>query len=233
MNELNIVHVDDSGNVLSLMKEFIENGFKSKDRVVSLRQEKNFKGVEQDIATGNLAHVYILDNEITGGDKEGAEIAQEIYDKAETEGRKVIVINLLSSNPEGVMDLYGEELRNRDIPVLNKITEAHLCFFYIGDCLNRLIKGENKLPFEGWLKENGIRRIEEGNLAREKILSLVKIQRRLQAFITIRAEGAFWTPEGDFINMNRRTIEGKMDSQGIEAMNEMFPVGTDGLETKA
>lgn len=201
MGNLRIVHVDDSENILKLMKEVLEWGFKSEKGTVELRQDKNFDRVEEDIKNGNLADVYILDNEITERrDLEGAEIAQRIHGRA---GKPVVIISLLSSNPDGVVKKYGKELNFRSIPTLSKVTEAHLCFFYVGDCLRRLADEERKLTFEEWLEEQRIERKKESELGAEETLSLKAIQDRMLAYVSMGGEGAFWVSLDKFLKEHK------------------------------
>jgi len=179
--------------------------------------------------------MFIFYNEIAGSEPlNGATIAQQIYDIAASLGKKVIVLNLLCSNPDTVIKTYGRDLGSRNIPVLSKFTDAALAGFWIANC----ISAGRKIEFTDWLKETTTLRYDptKYDVGRSMNLEARKaIQTALSLSIMDGDEsGCFFQPPRDYIDAHLPDIKPFLYMPGsYELMNNIFPpVGRGKIEAK-
>lgn len=212
-----IEYIED-GSWRDILEPVFKKGLERESIIVNARED--FTQLKQDLELGNLADVYILDNEIAGDHDRGAEMALKIHEKATEMDKEVLVITLLCSAPDKVKETHGGSLNEKGIPILSKLTDAGICGFFVGRC----IREDKNLDFNAWIKSEGIQMPQntpEG--------------RGVQNAITIRMEkvepGGFYLKPREFIEKYREGITRSMDSATIREMDRIFPTGG-GLEHK-
>lgn len=150
--DIRVKYVEDGGYGPAIRSAF-RTGLQRSDRSVTVEHDLDFYDVLAELESGNLADVYIFDNEITGEyDQIGAEIAMRVYDKAHELNKDVLVITLLCSNTSEVRKQYGTGLFDRGVPILQKNFHASTCGFYVAAC----IEAESTIPFDKWVRREGI-----------------------------------------------------------------------------
>ncbi|MDO8610666.1 MAG: hypothetical protein Q7R95_09040 [bacterium] len=226
MSNKRIVWVEDSADVRFSLGRMFQNGFKRDG--VEYEERPDLNVTKDEIKSGNLADVYILDNEITGAsDIEGAQIAQEIYDAANRLGRKVIVVTLLCSNPKTVHKLYGDELDKRQIPVLQKLSDAPLIGFWIGACIAQ----DKYMSLNDWLKESSTQLLDDEHIIEQR----KAVQNAISVSIMDGKDmGVFYQPPRDYIDGHMNDIKPFLNySNSFEIMNRIFPpVNRKKIETR-
>lgn len=210
MDKKRIVYVED-GEFRYAFGAALKNGFKQDGVEVDPRTD--FQQLKQELKEGDLADVYILDNEIAGEEegKEGGQMAQAIFDRAKELGRDVLIITMLCSNPDGVREQYGQELDIREIPVLHKNIHASLCAFFIGRCLTR-----GKIGFQDWLKEEGVVLPEYDEATKG-------IDGKIYTQVESSKPGSFFQPLREFASMHRKEILKWASPQEEMALDSMLP----------
>lgn len=211
-----VVYIED-GPWREVLAPAFKNGLARED--VEVENRGNFDKLRQEIGLGDLANVYILDNEITGDREEGAQIAQKIHDRAKELGKEVLIITMLCSNPKGVRDTYGDELDKRGIPVLHKNAHAALCGFYVGRCL-----GKGKVSLEDWLTQEGVN-LPEFNTR------IQMVSGEICGSVEKSASGGFYISLRDFVTRNRDELTRSLEPEEVSELNKMLPV-TSGREIK-
>lgn len=213
MDKRKIVYVED-GDFRSYYARVLKKGLLRDDVEIDVRE--NFDALVEEMDQGELADVYILDNEVPGDtvEEEGAQIAQRIHDKALELGREVLVINLLCSNPAGVRKEYGAGLTSRDIPVLSKTNEAALCGFYVGNCLS----AGRKISYSQWLKDQSI--TLPSDCSESKV---VQTEICTRIVVGNGTEGSFYLDPREFITRRRDEITRYMRLDDIFKLDQMFP----------
>lgn len=211
-----IVYIED-GDWRQTLSPAFRNGF-GEDVVVDDRED--FQELFKELEKGDLASVYILDNEIVGEDKQGAEMAQIIYKRANDLGREVLVITMLCSAPKRVREKYGEGLASKGIPILDKNAHAAICGFYIGSCLQ---KGK-KIAFDDWLTKEGIALPESRQETQD-------VQTAIMLEMELGEAGGFYLNPRDFITRNLEGITQYMRPESKREIKNIFPI-SNGVETK-
>lgn len=230
MDKRKVVYIDDSLELRMLAGEAFKVGLTKDDTEVEIRED--FELLLEEISTGNLADVYILDNEIAGADDEGAVMAQKIHDRAKELGKNVLVITLLCSNPEGVYKEYGEGLKSRSIPVLHKRFQAAICGFYVG----KVLRDGQSLLFEEWLKTEGITLPDTSSGRNDQTVRDVSDNILLAIFDSnpprgiFPEAGAFFEPPRDFITRCEQKITQFMKPNAKELLRETFNLQLSGQE---
>lgn len=218
MTKKRIEYIED-GHWRQTLEPAFTNGFAGEG--VSVVAREDFTELKADLKTGNLADVYILDNEITGKDEEGAEMALEICKRATELDRDVLVITMLCSNPDTVRKVYGDELDENGIPICCKLTDAAIIGFYIGRCL----KEGTTIDFQEWLTSEGITMPENTKKTRD-------VQSEITSTLEYGAEpGGFYLRPREFIGQNREGITRFMRPESIRELDRLFPV-SNGIEVK-
>ncbi|MEA3355509.1 MAG: hypothetical protein U9Q63_03440, partial [Patescibacteria group bacterium] len=197
-----IVYIED-GDWRHTLTPAFNNGFGDN---VEVDDRGNFQQLFQELEKGDLATAYILDNEIVGEDKYGAEIAQIIHQKAKELGKQVLVITMLCSAPKQVKKKYGASLAEKDIPILNKHAHAALCGFYIGQCLQ-----EGVMTFDSWLMKEGITLLES-NAETQSVQSGIMLE------MEMGEAGGFYLKPRSFISEHRKEITEYMRPRDIVTM---------------
>ena len=186
---------------------------------VSYEERADFDQLKEELRGGDLAEVYILDNEITGDTSQGAKLACQIKQRAQELGREVTIISLLCSNPDAVKEIYGSELSVLDIPVGYKLTEAPQVGFYAAACL----KAGRQLNYQGWLREAGL--IRPGSSVNE-----VVVQNGIMAQMEF-VEGGFYSDPCGFVQTHLKQITEDMTPVTKRELERLFPVSV-GKEAK-
>lgn len=194
---MRIVHVDDDVRGKKVADNFFRRGLQADD--TKFETYEDWEQVDKDITSGDLAYVYILDNDIPY-DRAGGSVAQQIHDKAQElqlSGQldhPVLVITLLCSNPDKVREIFGDGLQKRSIPVLSRVTDVFLCGFYIGNAIEKYRKKmEKEIPtFDQWLQETDIGLLRD----RKNSDSVTSINGKAMAETE---EGSCFIPLPDFV----------------------------------
>lgn len=181
---------------------------------------KDFTELKADLKTGNLADVYILDNEIAGEGEEGAQMALEIHKRAFELSKEVLIITILCSAADKVRELYGDKLDAKGIPICFKLTDAAIIGFYIGRCLE---EGKT-VDFQQWLTSEGITMPKNKSEARE-------VQNMVTTQIEIAESGGFYLKPREFIRANREGVIKYISPESIRELDRQFPI-SDGIEIK-
>ncbi|MBM3254537.1 MAG: hypothetical protein FJZ16_09810 [Candidatus Omnitrophica bacterium] len=196
----------------------LTNGLAKDGVVVNARE--NFAELRRALATGELADVYILDNEIVGEDKEGAQMALAIRQRACEMRREVLVITLLCSAPIEVRKTYGGSLDKNGIPICSKLTDAAIVGFYIARCIDT----GKVLSLKEWLTAEGISMPENTREARD-------VQTKLVVRAEMEEAGGFYLGPREFIARYKERITRFMEPGSIRELDRLFPVGS-GIEAK-
>lgn len=212
-----IVWVEDSKDMRSTLGGMFKKGFTKEG--VKYEERPNFDSTMREVATGDLADVYIFDNEVLGGESDiyGAEVAKQVVDSAKKLGKEVIVVTLLCSNPEDVQRVHGDELKKRGVPALQKNSDAPLLGFWIGACIQA---GKN-ISLEDWLRETSTVLINEDYLEQRKMV----VQSALAVNIMDGKDlGDFFKPPRDYIDSHMNDLKPYLVYPGsFELMNKIFP----------
>lgn len=79
-------------------------------------------------------------------------MAVKIHERATELRKNVLVITMLCSNPQWVVNHYGLDFEKIGIPVFDKVSHPMICGFYIGRCIR---EGVN-VSLHDWVQEQGM-----------------------------------------------------------------------------
>lgn len=219
--DFKIVHIDDDISHLERLGAIFRKGFDNEH--ITFEQRPDFDEVQRELVSGDLADVYILDNDIEGHATRGGAIATQIHDRAEAAGKEVIIVTLLSSNPEGVRREYGNALNERGIVALNKIKDSAIVGFYVGNALEPLInrpagtEGRIKVPtFSEWSSHEGVT-VSQGGL-----IPAMDVDYHIGRVIRMGEGGDFFRRPSAFLAEHRAVLEGKLDDAGRTELARIF-----------
>ncbi len=204
---MKIVYVEDGDFRYSFAPSLL-NGLKQDGVEIAIREtlDESIEELEQ----GNLADVYILDNEILPGDMTGAEFALKIKEKARALGKEVLVISLLCSNPDEVRKEFGPQFTEYGIPVLSKNYHAAFCAFFVGAC----IREGKALQFEQWLQREEFSLPEPPSRLSDKFMVHVEMN---------PIAGGYYLQPKEYLDQNRERIERGMHPEALRELNRLFP----------
>lgn len=219
--DFKIVHIDDDMSQRERLGALFGKGFANEH--ITFEQRPDFEEVQRELVSGDLADVYILDNDIEGYSTRGGAIATQIHDRAIAAGKEVIIVTLLSSNPEGVRREYGDALGERGIAALNKIKDSTIVGFYVGNALEPLInrptgtEGRIKVPtFSEWSSQEGVT-VSQGGL-----IPAMDVDYHIGRIIRQGEGGDFFRRPSAFLAEHRAALEGKLDDAGRIELTRIF-----------
>lgn len=221
-----IAYVED-GDWGEILLEVFSNGFGDEVEVTLFTDFESLKDRME--SGGYKPDGFIFDNEIAGSRITGVDMALSLANNhAKSEGEKPLIANLLCSNPAVVIFKWGKILSESGIPVLNKLTEAVFCGFWLSHCLEK----NNRIPYQEWVQKQGIE-----DLSKVDYRNALRIQSILIAIIDRReSEGVFCMGLRNFLDCKKVQIEGKVKNEGMEGKKILKALGLlqpQGLERKS
>lgn len=213
--QIRIEYVEDGLANLELIGGMFEQGLKRKGVVFEGRSDFSQLNMElEGLRPDDLPDVLILDHEAPGG--KGADLAIKAKNKARELGKELIVINLLCSAPWVVKNEFGSALENERIPVLNKLSDAAMLGFYLGECIGKDGKLKN-IELNDWLKTEGL-------TMRENETSETRaVNNSILTAITCAESGGFFMKPRLFIDKHKPEITRFMTPEAIGELNFLYP----------
>lgn len=215
-----IVHIEDTSSWRKMFAEMFVRGF---GNLAVFESRADCDLLKKELETGELAHAYILDNEI--GLDYGGKLASKIIDRARELGREVIVVTLLCSSIDEAERDFGDDLRERNIPILDKQLYGALCGFYIARCLK-----EGQVVFTDYLNEIRSKTFESIPNYLYRPSEKSSIADGLMIEVSYGEQGAFFKSLEDFLMMHREGIMKELGANSRRLFEEMFPPRGVGLE---
>ena len=210
---INVSYVED-GDFHYGFFPVLKNGLDDGSGRVKVSHFPDFDIVLDQIDRGKLSDIYILDNEIYGSETiYGADVALRIKSKAKELGIEVLVLSLLSSNPGGIEKQYGVEFKQKNIPILFKLSHAAICAFFVGRC----IKENKALDFQLWIAQEGITLPDISNIRANRV------QGGLLAELELDKGFLYYSP-GDYIREHLSEITKYMRSEVIRELHNIFSI---------
>lgn len=215
-----IVHIEDAEGWREMFAKMFAQGF-GDSTVFESRADCDL--LKEELETGELAHAYILDNEI--GWDFGGELAPMIIERARELGQDVIVVTLLCSSLYEAEKEFGQVLREHNIPILDKQLYGALCGFYVARCLQ-----EGQIAFSDFLNEIGSKTFESIPSYLYPFYERTNIASQLMIAVSSSEQGAFFQSLEDFLMMHREGILSQLEGKARRLFEEMFPPKGIGLE---
>ncbi len=217
-----IVHIEDSEGWREMFADMFSQGFGD---LAIFESRADCDLLKQELDSGELANAYILDNEI--GYDYGGELASQIIDRARELGQDIIVVTLLCSSIPQAEREYGQDLRERNIPILDKLLYGALCGFYVARCLK-----EGQVAFTDYIEEIGAKTFESVASYLYRYTERTSIADRLMMAVSYGEEGAFFKSFENFLMMNREAMLKKLEGGARRLFDELFPRKVSGVETE-
>lgn len=208
---IRIVHIED-GFARKAFEPVFANGFARPNTLFESRPD--FSVLRNELTTGNLASVYILDNEIVGDSegKQGGEFATEIIRRSMELQRPTLVATLLCSNPLGVRQMYGAELDECKIPTFSKSSQAPICGFWTARCIDE----DRIIPIDEYLALEGI------NLPSEE-LTAWSVQKEVMDTIKNASPGSFYFHPREFVYAHEQELSTWLKPEERQELQRIFP----------
>lgn len=197
-----------------------------KDGVV-FEERENFDKLNEELSSDSpddIPDILVLDNQYPND--EGVLTAIKAQRRAREVGRDIIV-TILTAFPPHVIGKYGDELKKKGIPVLNKVTDGATLGFYLGACIGD--NGIKNIGLNEWL-------IAEGMTMRNEYLwpavETKEITAGMERTIARAEAGGLFMKPRTFIEAHYQRITRYMRPGSILELNLLIPPQRPGGERK-